>query len=227
MKNSKLIWGLALMAVAVVSCKSETEKKAEKTVDSYVVYVDSIGKVSATDAKSNWAAIDAAYQQRTTEAEAAVGELKDKTKAQARLDSGKVKFETLKTKVQTEIAAEAKSAPKSRSEIIRSSFFGEGTVGSDMNFGWVNKDNILKVYTDFYNEFDKNQKSYSREDLDEIKALYEALDTRKNTVEKEGLSGEDNRKIAGLKLKFAPKFKWDRLTSKGEENAEAKDKAKK
>jgi hypothetical protein len=29
-------------------------------------------------------------------------------------------------------------------------------------------------------------------------------------------------KIAEIKLKFAPMFKWDRLTAKGEENEEAK-----
>jgi hypothetical protein len=33
--------------------------------------------------------------------------------------------------------------------------------------------------------------------------MYEALDSRKNTVE-EGLSSSDNGKIASLKLTFAP-----------------------
>jgi hypothetical protein len=40
-----------------------------------------------------------------------------------------------------------------------------------------------------------NKDKYSREDWDEIKLMYEALDSRKNTVEKEGLSSEDNRKL--------------------------------
>jgi hypothetical protein len=39
---------------------------------------------------------------------------------------------------------------------------------------------------------------YTREDWDEIKVLYEALDTRKNTVEKD-LASSDNMKIAGKK----------------------------
>lgn len=225
MKSRNLILGMAVITAAFTSCKSETEEKAEKTVDTYVVYVDSVNSVAATDAKANWAAIEASYQQRTIEAEAAIAELKDKVKAQERLDESKAKFEEYKSKVQTEMATEAAAAdPK---QTLRNSFFGEGTVGADMGFAWVNKDNILKVYNDFYNEFDKNQKNYSREDLDEIKTLYEALDTRKNTVEKEGLSGEDNRKIAELKVKFAPKFKWERLTSKGAENSEAKEKATK
>ena len=37
---------------------------------------------------------------------------------------------------------------------------------------------------------------------DEINVLYEALDTRKNEVEKDDMT-TDNLKIAGLKLKFA------------------------
>lgn len=91
-----------------------------------------------------------------------------------------------------------------------------------MNFSWVNKDNILRVYNDFYNEFEKNKNTYSREDFDEIKAMYEALDAHKNTVEKEGLTSKDNRKIAEIKFKFAPKFKWERMGAKAEENADAK-----
>lgn len=221
MKIRNLILGSAVLA-AFASCKSETETQAEKTVDTYVVYVDSVGNVATADAKANWAAIDAAYQQRSMEAEAAIAELKDKTEAQRKLDESKAKYEELKAKVQAELDAEVAADPKQK---LRDSFFGEGTVGQDMSFSWVNKDNILKVYNDFYNEYDKNHNNYSREDLDEIKTLYEALDTRKNTVEREGLSGEDNRKIAELKIKFAPKFKWERLTSKGGENADAKDKA--
>lgn len=224
MKFRNLILGAAGLA-AFVSCKSETETNAEKTVDTYVVYVDSIGNVATADAKANWAAIDAAYQQRTMEAEAAIAEMKDKAEAQRRLDESKAKYEALKAKIQAEAEADAGTASADPKQRLRDSFFGEGVVGEDMSFSWVNKDNILKVYNDFYNEFDKNQNNYSREDLDEIKVLYEALDTRKNTVEKEGLSGEDNRAIANLKVKFAPKFKWERVTSKGGENADAKDKA--
>lgn len=221
MKKRNLILGIAMIAVAFTSCKNEAEEKAEKTVETYVVYVDSVGNIAAADAKANWAEIAAAYEQRTAEAEAALADAKDKEAAQKKIDESKAKFEELKAKVEAEAEAVA-ADPKQK---LRDSFFGEGTVGEDMSFAWVNKDNILKVYNDFYNAFDKNQENYSREDLDEIKTLYEALDTRKNTVEKEGLSGEDNRKIAELKVKFAPKFKWERMTSKGSENSAAKEKA--
>ena len=54
MKSSKLILGLAAIALSFTSCKNEKETEAEKTVDSYVVYVDSLGTVAPADAKINW-----------------------------------------------------------------------------------------------------------------------------------------------------------------------------
>jgi hypothetical protein len=53
--------------------------------------------------------------------------------------------------------------------------------------------------------------------------MYEALDSRKNTVENEGLSSEDNNKIASIKFKFGPMFKINRVGAKGRETAEAKE----
>jgi hypothetical protein len=67
-----------------------------------------------------------------------------------------------------------------------------------------------------------NKDNYTREDWDEVKLMYEALDSRKNTVEKEGLSSKDNLKIAGLKIKFAAMAKVNRVGAKGDEMAEAK-----
>ena len=223
MKSTKLILGVALIALGFASCKDEKETVAQKRVDTYVVYVDSLGNVA--DAKTNWEAIDAAYQVRVSEAEAALADLKDKTAAQEKLDASKAKYDALRAKVLAEMEKEKAATPSNPKQIIRDAYFGAGKVGEDMNFNWVNKDNILQTYQNFYDTFMANKDSYSREDFDEIKALYEALDARKNTVEKEGLSSDDNGKIASLKLKFAPKFRWERMTAKGEENQDAKDKA--
>ena len=91
-----------------------------------------------------------------------------------------------------------------------------------MSFAWVNKDNVHAVYQQFVHTAEDNKDNYSREDWDEVKVLYEALDNRKNTVEKEGLSAEDNRKIAGLKIKFAPMLTVNRMGAKNGEMQEAK-----
>jgi len=224
MKTSNVLLGLSVIALTFTSCKKDEEKQAEKTVDTYSNYVDSVGNVAAADAKANWEAIEAEYAQRTSDAEAALANLEDKAKAEERINSSKAKYEGLKAKYQAELEAEA--TPADTRATFRDSFFGAGTLGKDYSFAWVNKDNILKAYNDFNNAYDKNKSNYTREDFDEVKAIYEALDARKNTVEKEGLSSEDNRKIAELKLKFGPTFKVDRMKAKGDENQSAKDQAK-
>ncbi|RTY93457.1 DUF6565 domain-containing protein [Flavobacterium sp. GT3R68] len=225
MKNRNLFLGLAIIALAFTSCKDEKETQAEKQVDTYVVYVDSLGNVAEADAKTNWQAIDASYQLRMSEAEAALENLKDREKAQERINASKAKYEALKAKMQADMQPAEAAAPANPKMALRSALFGEGKVGDDMNFDWVNKDNIHGVYQQFIHTVENNKDSYSREDWDEIKVMYEALDTRKNTVEREGLSSEDNRKIASLKIKFAPMLKVNRIGAKSGENERAKEEA--
>ena len=183
MKKVNLILGAAIIALGLTSCKSESEKQAEMTFDSYEKYVDSVATVSNEEAKANWQSIEMAYSEHTAEAEMAVENFVNKENAQVRLDKVRAKYAELKAKMDAEAAvieAEmAKSDPTDRKQTLRDAYFGAGTLGEDMSFAWVNKDNILKVYNDFYNEFDKNKDAYSREDFDEIKAMYEALDAHK------------------------------------------------
>lgn len=223
MKTRNLLFGLSLIALSFTGCKSDEEKQAEKTVDTYTKYVDSVSNVAADEAKANWESIDAEYNQKTADAEAALVNMKDKTKAEERVNASKAKYEELKAKYQAEI--EAATAPEAKAGVT-ASLFPSGQVGNDLNFDWVNKDNILKVYNDFNNAYDANKANYSREDFDEVKKAWEALDARKNTVEKEGLSSGDNLKIAELKVKWSTQFKLDRMKAKGDENQEAKDEAK-
>lgn len=219
MKKVQLLLGVAIVAATFGSCQSEEEKMAEQSFDRYEKYVDSVNTVVEAEALANWQEIEQGYEDRMTEVDAAIVNMKDQTMAQDRLEKAKLKYTDFKVRVEA-------SAPKpvDRKTVIRNSYFGNGIMAGDsMDFSWVNKDNILKVYNDFYNEFDKNKDNYSREDFDELKALYEALDSRKNTVENEGLSSADNRKIAEIKFKFGPKFKWERMGAKADENADAKE----
>ncbi|MES2543810.1 MAG: DUF6565 domain-containing protein [Bacteroidota bacterium] len=224
MKTTNLLLGAAVIALGFTSCKDEKAEKAEKSVETYVVYVDSVGNVAPADAKTNWEAIDASYQMRATEAEAALADMKEKEKAQERIDASRAKYEAMRAKMRAEMdaATTVEISPKMR---LRNTLFGEGKIGEDMSFDWVNKDNIHDVYQQFIHTAENNKDNYSREDWDEIKVLYEALDARKNTVEKEGLSSKDNLKIAGLKMKFAPMLKVNRAGAKSGENARAKDQA--
>ncbi|MDR6968335.1 hypothetical protein J2X31_002352 [Flavobacterium arsenatis] len=225
MKKINLLLGAAVVAVSFTSCKSEAEKNAEVTFDKYEKYVDSVNNIAVADAQANWESIDATYNEQTSNAEAALVDAGDKSNAENRVEKAKAKYAELKAKMEAEAAKATEASannPANRKQALSSAYFKAGNIGENMDFSWVNKDNILTVYNDFYNEFEKNKDTYSREDFDYIKAMYEALDAHKNTVEKEGLSSKDNRKIAELKFKFAPKFKWERMGAKAEENADAK-----
>ena len=105
--------------------------------------------------------------------------------------------------------------------LLRSSLYGEGRIGDDMVFEFMTAKNALETYQNFVTVVDNNQDTYSREDWDEIKLLYEAMDTRKNEIEKD-LPRADNNKIAGLKIKFATINTLNRPGSKVEENEDAK-----
>jgi len=218
MKKSTLLLGVALISLGFTSCKDEKEAQADKAVDTYVVYVDSIEKAAVDDAQTDWDQVDAVYQLRMNEAEASLAYSKDSIQAQERMMASRNKYEALKTKM----VVVAAPVPNSKQQ-LRNALFGEGKIGDDMNFSWVNAANIHDVYQSFIHTAENNKDSYTREDWDEIKLMYEALDSRKNTVEKEGLSKEDNRKISGLKFKFAPMLKVNRMGEKSKEMHEAKE----
>ena len=219
MKSNSLFIGIAMVAIIMTSCKDEKSEQAEKSVQNFVVYTDSIDGVETQEAQKNWDAIESAYQSRVTEAETALKDMKDQQAAQEKIDAGKTKYATYKANVQTQMSVNMKPNPKQQ---LRNALFGEGKIGDDMNFAWINKDNIHDVYQQFVHTAEDNKDNYTREDWDEVKLMYEALDSRKNTVEKEGLSSKDNLKIAGLKIKFAAMAKVNRVGAKGDEMAEAK-----
>ena len=226
MKNLGLLLGISSVFILFTACKDEKKVQAQKSIDSYVVYVDSLENIDSNDTVANWDEIDASYQMKSNEAENALVNLEQSEKEQARLNESKSKYEALRAKREAamqqknELAAAANSTPTKKS--LKNIFFGEGKVGNDMNLNWVNKNNILEVYSNFVNTAQKNKDSYSREDWDEIKLMYEALDSRKNTVEKEGLTGSDNIKIASLKVQFAPMLTLNRMGAKSDESEKAK-----
>ncbi len=103
MKTRNVLLGLSVIALAFTGCKSDEEKQAEKTVDNYTKYVDSVGNVAEADAKANWAAIDAEYNQKTSDADAALANMKDKSKAEERVNASKAKYEEMKAKYQAQL----------------------------------------------------------------------------------------------------------------------------
>lgn len=224
MKKIKVMF-IAVMAItAFTACNTSTNEQAKQDVANLDEYVDSVNKLTPVYTTDNWLVVDKEYKVRAMKAENAVAllEAADKEKVAA----ANAKYATLKANYEAKIKEQAattnpmNTAPDYRMA-LRNRLFGEGKIGADMRFDFVTAGNILSVYKNFVNTVADNRNKYSREDWDEIKVLYEALDTRKNAVEKD-LAGSDNLKIAGLKIKFASIKATNRGGTKGTENEKAK-----
>ena len=226
MKKTHLMIAAAIVMIGFTACDA---KKETQHVEVLTTYVDSIEGITPVYTTENWTAIDNGYQLRLTEAEKEYAALDAESKAKA--DASKAKYEALKAKYELkmkeqemktmmETNANANAAPNFR-KVLRDRLFGEGKIGDDMQFGFVTAANILGVYQNFVDAIADNKNNYTREDWDEINVLYEALDTRKNAVEKD-LKTSDNLKIAGLKIRYAAINSTHRGGTKVKENTEAK-----
>lgn len=226
MNKNVLKFGLlSVILLGLNSCKNKESELADKRISELESYVDSLKTVSAEDMEANWDKIAEDFDRKSTEANDALASLDEETKttSQVRVTTSTTKYDELKASIEAKATANATPANVSPSQALRDRLFGAGKIGDDMSFAWVNKDNILSVYDTFYQSYKDNKENFSREDYDEIKLMWEALDSRKNAVEKEGLSSEDNGKIASIKVKFSPMFKMNRIGAKSRENTEAKE----
>ncbi|WP_044404166.1 hypothetical protein [Lacinutrix sp. Hel_I_90] len=220
MKIIKFTIALCGLGLIFTSCNDDKRQIAAENVEDYSNYVDSISTLELANASSNWETIENEHTAYRFAANKNVDELTEKEVLQKDIEESTSLFEAYKTEVMVEREHQEMVAFKNN---LRTSLLGENHINDDMKFEWINKDNILSVYQNFVDTAQANKDTYSREDWDEIKLLYEAIDTRKNTVENEGLTSSDNMKIAGLKLKFAPMYTLNRMGAKSEENAKAKE----
>ena len=224
MKKIKLVLSAVLVITGFVGCKNSPtipQQDAMNVND----YVDSVENLTPVYTAAYWSDVDNGYKVRVTKSDNTMATLDaaDKTK----LDESKAQYAILKSTYEDKIKEAGKSVVISTPDYrqsLRNKLFGEGVIGSDMSFGFATADNLLSIYRNFVNTVADNKDNYTREDWDEIKVLYEALDTRKNTVEKQLPDGH-NTKIAGLKIKFSLIKATHRGGTKGEENKAAKEKA--
>lgn len=219
MKKVTLILSAAIL-VGFTSCNKATEDSAQLSVNEFNEYVDSVKNVTPVYTDSSWTAIDNGYQERALKAEAALASLEEKEKAKA--EASKATYAEMKATYEAQIQAAKDQRVADQKQKLRNNLFGEGKIGSDMSFDFVTAENANEVYDNFVNAVSENKDNYSREDWDEIKVLYEALDTRKNAIEKD-LKTNDNLAIAKNKVRFAAINTTNRSSSKVEENSEAKE----
>ncbi|MEP7236778.1 MAG: hypothetical protein ABI685_02895 [Ferruginibacter sp.] len=226
MTKTKLLIAAAIVSIAFTACNNGN-KEGSADAEVLNMYVDSVDNLTPVYTTENWTAIDNGYQERAMKAEANLAALSADEKAKA--EASKTKYAALKAKYEKAIKDNEETArlnamtpttPNFR-KVLRDKLFGEGKIGDDMKFAYVTGDNILSVYQNFVDAVSDNKNNFTREDWDEINVLYEALDTRKNAVEKD-LKTADNLKIAGLKIKYAAINSTHRGGTKVKENTEAK-----
>ena len=215
-KSIKLILALAFVTLSFESCKNEERENAEVAVEDYTKYVDSISKIATSEALANWESIQADLEKAKAKAEVSVKNISNKKALLSSIDKGSIKYGKYKNSIIAE-----KQKKESKKKQIQIDLLGK-SVPKDMKFECVNKNNILKVYQHFVSTVKKNKETYTIEDWDEVKLLYEALDSRKNIVEENGLTNFDNNKISLLKLKFGPMYRLNRLGANSDKDIESK-----
>ncbi|MEO6667851.1 MAG: DUF6565 domain-containing protein, partial [Ferruginibacter sp.] len=218
MKKTKLLFGTLILAAGFVACNDSNDTKRD--VDNLAQYVDSVDKMDPVYTTAKWTEIETGYADREARVEKNASVLQAEEKQRA--DETRARFTALKGKYEMKMkeTEEAAKKPDYRM-VLRTNLFGEGKIGTDMGFNWVTANNIKDVYDRFVTTVDDNKDKYTREDWDEIKVLYEALDNRKNEVEKD-LATKDNMKIAGMKIKFASIKSVERPSAKLKENEKSK-----
>ncbi len=219
MKKFNLIIAAAVIATGFASCSSQATE-AEQDAANVTMYVDSVAKLTPVYTAAYWTTLDEGYQLRVANSDKTIATLEITDKEN--LEASKVQFAALKSDYEVKIAENNAAIAADYRQVLRTKLFGEGVVGNDMSFGFATANNLLSIYENFVNAVADNKNNYSREDWDEIKVLYEALDTRKNAVEKELPKG-DNFKIAKLKIRFSSIKATHRGGTKAEENKAAKE----
>lgn len=202
------------------SCDNEHANEADIEAENFETYVDSVGGL---DHRYNddgyWGSIESGYTTRHNSVLVHKEELSEEAnqkvaKAEKDYEMAKADYEKNRMEARNMMAMQ-------NQQKLRDSLFGAGNLGADMALSFVTADNIRVVYENFVSTVQANKETYSREDWDEIKNMYEALGTRKNEVEK-NLKTSDNLEIAKEKVKFASIKATHRPGAKFEENDAAK-----
>ncbi|MFT3908524.1 MAG: hypothetical protein QM737_03810 [Ferruginibacter sp.] len=192
MKKIQLMIGAAIIVSAFTACSNSNS--ANQEANNLASYVDSVDKIDVyTEAK--WKEIDNGYEDinMKVEKDLSLMTAEDKEKVEA----SKTKYAALEKKYEAKIEEAKKPDYK---VVLRKNLFGD-KMPSGVDFGWMTAANVVETYENFVNTVDAHKDEYSKEDWNEIKVIYAALDAKKETLDKD-ISVKDRLKIAGLKTKY-------------------------
>ncbi len=125
MKNTKLVLGLAVIAIGFTACKDEKTEQAKGKVDNYVMYVDSLSNVAAEDTKDNWMEIESEFKLKSAEAEAALADMADDAEAKARIEASRVKYETMRANLEKMRAEALAAIPVNQKQQMRNALLAK------------------------------------------------------------------------------------------------------
>lgn len=208
--NKIVLSMMGLFLLSIVACTGPN-RETEKEVKLLRLYVDSVEQTHRDNYEDEmyWAATDQYYLAKQAELDLKMADLS----LQAQSDYKKLKddYAALKVKYDTERAKR-----KVQMALFNSLYPGVKT-GDDRRFLFMTPANAAVMYESFVTTVDNNKEAYSREDWDEIKAFYVAMNTRKDTIE-DSISKKDNQKITGQKVKFVAIKALNRPMSESEQN---------
>jgi hypothetical protein len=188
---------LAIMSIGLVgvlgSCDSGG-RSVSAQVEDFSEYVDSVSQEAADYSAAKWADVKEEYNQQVSKLDSSIDRMKNDERAEY--------ADSKEQYAQLEAEYAKKRMMSENRRALEKSLMGEVMTDDNMQMSFVTADNILSYYKRFVETVEDHQNEYSREEWDQVKALYEALDNRKNEVEKD-LSSRDNNAIAKLKIKFS------------------------
>ena len=104
MKTLKLTLATVAIAVIVTSCIDDKKEMAQKKVDRYETYVDSVSNVAAKEIAMNWEVVESDYNKNKDEANNALESIEENAELQASIDASTEKYLAYKVEVKAEIA---------------------------------------------------------------------------------------------------------------------------
>lgn len=101
-KMMKKIVTFVFLCLALYSCQSEKERTAQKAIDRYVIFVDSVNQADFQRRALRWDFIEQEYIRKRTDAERALNAFDEdkKQKEQKRIDERAEKYEAVRISIE-------------------------------------------------------------------------------------------------------------------------------
>lgn len=197
----------AIGSLSMISCEDPNESRAENEFNEYRDYVEAeSGAFDNSDDwewdeyDNNWREYDSAYQEHATGVEENLEYLSEENKAE--YDRMQGEYENRRSMYEQRSAEEDNN-------IDENSISGRMYVAVDIvdpnpdnvEFSKVTAENLRETYKNFVDYIESNKGEMTDEDWENAEIIWEALNLRKNEVEKD-IPTEDNVAIGTLKVEY-------------------------